>query len=448
MNIFSCLASFIETVRFQQLSRKQQKKIIEKKQKEIINYAKNNSEYYKRIIPDNWEKLEDIPPTTKQMWMDNFDDILTDRTINYNRIWNQYKSDPDNATIDGKYAVVMTSGTTGAPIILLRDKDEFVRDGISDFIRATKFRSGIPIITKRHYTIEMEKYEGAREQSWLARKIASTTLNSQDSYEYLAEQINKYKPKCLGGYTSELKLIAAKCKELGYEVPVEMILCSGENLTELDKTEISKAFPKAKVCSLYASTEASTIATECKLGHLHINEDRVKIEPVDLNFNVLPYGERSDQTLLTVYSNKIQPMIRYALGDKIVLHKGCPCGCKTDWVEIQGRTSDIVYFDGKGDEKIGVSPLTMMINMDSYYAEGVENFSDYQIIIHGGNNVELRLAFIEPCDHEAIFKDVQKATIDYLSSLGVEVGEVYLSDVPPDIPAPGKKKRRIYRVDD
>ena len=84
MNIFSCLASFIETVRFQQLSRKQQKKIIEKKQKEIINYAKNNSEYYKRIIPDNWEKLEDIPPTTKQMWMDNFDDILTDRTINLN----------------------------------------------------------------------------------------------------------------------------------------------------------------------------------------------------------------------------------------------------------------------------------------------------------------------------------------------------------------------------
>lgn len=128
MNVLLFLTSFIETERFQHLCRKQQKKIIEKKQQEIINYAKLNSEYYKKIIPDKWERLEDIPPTTKKMWMDNFDDILTDKSLTFEQVWEHYKNYPDDAVINDKYAIVMTSGTTGAPVVLLRDREEFIKD--------------------------------------------------------------------------------------------------------------------------------------------------------------------------------------------------------------------------------------------------------------------------------------------------------------------------------
>lgn len=272
-------------------------------------------------------------------------------------------------------------------------------------------------------------------------------LDCQDSYEYLAEQINKIRPGFIATYTSPIKLIAEKMAELGYRVPVKIILCSGEDLTELDRCEIQKGFPEAEIHSVYACSEASTIATECRYGHLHINEDTVKIEAVDNDFNVLPYGVKSDQALITVYGNKVQPVIRYVVGDRITLHKSdCPCGCRFDWLEIQGRTSDIVYFDGKNGEKTGVSPLTLMINMDRFYSNGVENFNDYQIIVHPENKIELRLAFIEPCNHKEVFDAVKKGIIDYLKSLEIEVGEVYLSDVPPVVPEPGVKKRRVYNV--
>ena len=449
MNLLSCIGCFINIIEFPHLSRKRQLKIIEKKQKEIINYAKSHSDYYKKIIPDGYEKLEDIPPTTKKMFVDNFDDILTDKTLTFEKVWEHYKKNSNNAVINDKYSIVMTSGTTGAPVVLLRNRDEFIKDSIRDVVYSCCLHKGIGIFSDEDYSIEKEKYGEAINSSVIFGKFVSAILNCQDSYEELAKQISILKPGFIATYTSTIKMIANKMVELGLTVPVEYILCSGENITNLDRLEIHKGFPNAQIRSVYACTEASTIAVECKYGHLHINEDSVKIEPVDLSFNVLPYGVLSDQTLVTVYGNTIQPVIRYVLGDKIVLHKsGCPCGNNSECLEVQGRSGDILYFESSNGEKIGVAPINLMISMDELYSQGFENFRDYQIILHHDNIIELRLDFIEPCNHEEIFNKVKIRITEYLNSLGVEIRDIYLSDVPPEIQAYGIKKRRIYRADD
>lgn len=57
----------------------------------------------------------------------------------------------------------------------------------------------------------------------------------------------------------------------------------------------------------------------CRRGRLHVNSDWFILEPIDAAGRPTPPGERSDSVLVTNLANRVQPVIRYDLGDSVVM---------------------------------------------------------------------------------------------------------------------------------
>ena len=59
-------------------------------------------------------------------------------------------------------------------------------------------------------------------------------------------------------------------------------------------------------------------------GSMHLNADWVILEPVDRAYRPVPPGVMSHTVLLTNLANRVQPIIRYDLGDSVVIEPD-PC---------------------------------------------------------------------------------------------------------------------------
>jgi phenylacetate-coenzyme A ligase PaaK-like adenylate-forming protein len=69
----------------------------------------------------------------------------------------------------------------------------------------------------------------------------------------------------------------------------------------------------------YAASEAMPLALPCRYRQLHLNSARFVVEPIDPEGTAVPPGTRSDGVLVTNLANYVQPVIRYQLGDSVVI---------------------------------------------------------------------------------------------------------------------------------
>lgn len=443
MGILSYWESFWSVIPFRFFSEKTQKRIIEKRKRDIVEFARTNSKYYGRIIPKDWKSFDDIPPTTKADLLENFDDIMTDPRVTRKVVDEQIGKIPADGSLFGKYIIVMTSGSTGTPLIAVQDPGFTDRDSVASIFRGLRWAIPIAgVTTTQEFSVEVERVKKNQKMSKFINNIVSY-LDSTEPPLTVAKKLEKMQPKTIVGYSSVILLIANAVLENNIRIRAKHVFLSGEAFSESDKKRIQQAFPMARVSGIYGCTEGGAMAYECKYGHLHVNGDLVLLEAVDKDFKSLPYDTPSDQTLLTCYFNHIQPLIRFTLGDRITLHHGCPCGCHDDWLEIRGRANDLLPFKS-GDKTVYCSPMNILIFMNRFYCEGLKNFREYQIVLHDGNALELRLDCYEPEKREEIFEEVSSGFKEYLSSLGIEGVDIYLSDLLPQETTASGKRKRIY----
>ena len=97
--------------------------------------------------------------------------------------------------------------------------------------------------------------------------------------------------------------------------------------------------------SSYAATECPFLSVSCPDGWLHVNSDWVILEPVTADHQPVPAGELSDTVLITNLANRIQPILRYDLGDSVLQRLDpCPCGDPRPAIRVQGRAADLLTF--------------------------------------------------------------------------------------------------------
>jgi phenylacetate-coenzyme A ligase PaaK-like adenylate-forming protein len=156
------------------------------------------------------------------------------------------------------------------------------------------------------------------------------------------------------------------------------------------------------------------MAFECGHGRLHLNEDWVVLEGVDAGGRPTPAGEFSHTTLLTNLANQAQPLLRYALTDRVRFDPA-PCGCGSAWpvIEVQGRGDDVLQLPGQGAEPVVLLPLALETVLEE--EAGVTRF---QLLVHADDRIELRLAAAEGESGEAAgaaFERCRQALLRYLA---------------------------------
>ncbi len=134
------------------------------------------------------------------------------------------------------------------------------------------------------------------------------------------------------------------------------IITYAEVLEKEEKHRFVSAFG-TEVVEIYQASEGQ-IASPCKCGNLHINEDLVYVELFDeFGMVVSTPGKLATKMVVTNLINEAQPLLRYEMNDLIVLGEPCPCGSNFRRIDhIVGRNDDVFRLKNHLDEWVPVYP--------------------------------------------------------------------------------------------
>jgi phenylacetate-coenzyme A ligase PaaK-like adenylate-forming protein len=171
---------------------------------------------------------------------------------------------------------------------------------------------------------------------------------------------------------------------------------------------------------------------------LHVNADWVVLEPVDRNYRPTPPGEPSYTVLLTNLANRVQPLIRYDLGDSVTLLPPCPCGSPLPAIEVHGRSDDVLRLRAADGTEVPVSPLALTTAMEEVIAG-----HRFQVVQTGPSDIGVRLGATEPSERTAEWHAVRRVLRQFLVSQSAANVRLHLAT---DAPAPDRGSGKLREV--
>lgn len=425
----------------------QQKKRLES----LVAYAKSNSPYFAEVyhnIPEHFT-LSDLPATNKRELMEHWNQWLTEREVSLSEI-EQFLYNKDNIgrKWKNKYMVVTTSGSTGNPLIMLCDSTvnnviaavsterAYARkEDMMAFIRSGGKSMGI-YADSGFYLGNSSIRAKQLMMPWKKRQIGlSSALYPTQT---IVEQLNKFQPAMLGGYPSNLELLIEEQISGRLHISPVIIMTGGEYLSDTLRQQLADTF-HCYVQTAYACTEGGTIACECREKHLHVNDDWLIVEPVDKDGKPVPDGVLADKILLTNLYNYTQPIIRYEVTDRMILHhEKCTCGNPSPWIEIEGRNDDVIILTA-GKKTVRIPPLAVYAKLKE-----VHELRRFQLLVNPANHLELRLEPAKGVESSTAFEKARNALSEQFGVYGVTDVTITLSkEQPKQHPVSGKFKHII-----
>lgn len=167
-------------------------------------------------------------------------------------------------------------------------------------------------------------------------------ISKQNATDYL-HGMQKHHVHYMTGYAMSNFFLARFFKELNIEAPqLKAVITSSEKLTD----EMRQTFADVYHCKTFdgwSGVEACALITECEHGSLHISPDAGLLEVLDDNMQPVA-ANNAGTVYCTGFLNYDQPLIRYNIGDKMMLsNKQCSCGRHMPVVqEILGRVEDVI----------------------------------------------------------------------------------------------------------
>ncbi len=180
---------------------------------------------------------------------------------------------------------------------------------------------------------------GLRQLYMSAYHLAPETIG-----HYL-DALVRYRVRYLWGHSSALYLLAQEAlRRRRRDVELQMVMSAAEPLPGYQRKAMAAAF-RCPVRESYGMSEMAAAASECEHGRLHLWPETGWLEAVAGDRPAAPGA--SGELLSTTFLNRAQPLVRYRVGDVVVLAAPgtrCPCGRRLPILEsVEGRVSDCLY---------------------------------------------------------------------------------------------------------
>ncbi len=433
MNPLNLIDAFIKIKRlnynFYKMNRNQLEKYQKKQLKKIINFVVQHSIYYNKIFRDRTPNYKNLPIMNKKIMMENFDIINTQGLKKYdimNFMNEQIKSNKIDLYL-GKYSCGLSSGTSGNKGLTVLSKKE-----MKNYSTVLWARKGLPLgvhgkrvlfALRRNNPSFMEVGKFGIKLVYVDYTVPVTDL---------IEKINSLKLSIIAGPPSLLIEIAKRCNEIN--IKIDALISYAEVLEPEIKHMIEQKF-MAPVVQIYQGSEGF-IASTCKDGKLHINEDLVYIELQNTD------DEHTKKVIVTDLYRKTQPILKYELNDLIELDdKKCTCGSSFRVIKrIYGRMDDIFILDSD----IGPKHLFPdYVRRSIIFAS--EEIKEYQAIQYDKHSIEIRLLIINENNRDKIEKVILENLRGYIDKIGAYYPSIYFSDNKPEVHPISKKLIRVWR---
>lgn len=348
------------------------------KLKEIINYAVDNTEYYREIFRDKDLEINNAPVLTKDILRDSYLKMCSGQ---------RRKGIYENTS----------GGSTGEPVKFIQDK-EFYDKNFGNKILFGLLNGKCPGDSEvKLWGSERDLLEGSigiKEKLinilYNRELLNSFVMSEKNMLQYL-ERINTKRPVYVWTYADsiyELSSYALKNHIKVFSPPV-IVTTAGVLYDDMRET-IQKCFPGSFVCNQYGSREAGAIGIEIKgKKGIRIFDHSVYIEILDENTGVIA-REGTGRILVTSLINKAMPLIRFDIGDigTLTQSAGDREGSFAVLSELKGRVNS--HIKRKNGTMIHGEYFTHLF----YGKSWIRNF---QVIQHSDYNLEF---LIESVDEE------------------------------------------------
>jgi phenylacetate-CoA ligase len=415
---------------------------------DLVLFARTHSAHYReryRNLPDHVTDPTLLPVASKAELMPRFDQWVTDPDVTLAAV----QAFVQDSTLIGeqflnRYTVTATSGTTGTPGIFLADRFALSVTAVLGARMLGTWLSGPDLarIATRGGRIAMVIATGGHFASaTAAAALRKSRLRRQRIGVFavhtpmpdLVTALNGFRPAILAPYASMGALLATEQLAARLNIDPALVVLSAEGLPGSEYDRISNAF-EAKVRHSYAANECPFLSYSCTQGWLHVNSDWSILEPVDADHQPVAPGERSHTVLLTNLANRTQPILRYDLGDSVVLRPdACPCGDPLPAIQVQGRTADLLTFPTPGGDSVTLAPLALSLAL-----ERLPEVELIQIVHAAPAELNLRLRHTPGADPERAWRTVHAETSRLLAAHKIGHVSVTRAAEPPQRGSGGK----------
>jgi phenylacetate-CoA ligase len=419
----------------------------------LLRYARERSPFYRSLhagLPvDGPTPLKEFPSVTKRALMSEFDRVSTRPDVNLRAV-RAFVSDPDRlgTLLNGKYAVWTSSGTTGEPGYFVHDAEALA---VYDALESQRFRGlgfgpgcvpawsvgeryAMLAATGGHFAGVASLERLRRSMPWLAPFVQSFSL--LQPVGTMVDQLNAFAPKVLATYPTAAAMLADEQEAGRLHLRLTELWTGGECLGPGARERLQSAF-KCRIRNAYGASEFLPIAWECAHGKMHVNSDWVILEPVDAQGRCVEPGTQSHSVLLTNLANRVQPLIRYELGDSVTLDPTrCGCGSALPVVSVEGRCSDTLMMPLARGGTCAVVPLALETILEER-----AHVHDYQVVQTAPSTLKIRLG-ADAADSGAA---VRRALRAYFRAMGFADVSLQVADDPPARDRASGKLRRVVR---
>lgn len=336
----------------------------------MIQHAAANVPYYKKLFAEfnvdpaaikTPADLTQLPILEKDTVRKN-PDCLLDETLGRQSLAAQY-----------------TSGTTGTPLKLYRDTRTY--SAVVAFYEARwhdvagmKKRQNSSVSIGGQLVVSPQRTKPpfwVCNNHWKQLYMSSYHL-APDYLGFYVDQLRVFAADYIEGYPSSIYTIARYILDNKLPpVPFKVCFTTAEMLYDYQRQAIKAAFC-CDTYNQYGCGELTVFAAQCPQNRMHLSPEMGIVEVLDDNDQPLPPG-KTGHLICTSLINKVQPFIRYRLGDIGSLsEEKCSCGSPLPLLgSIEGRNDDVLITrDGR---RIG--------RLDPVF-KGTKGIAEAQIIQH------------------------------------------------------------------
>jgi len=405
-------------------------------------------EKYRGLALDQIQ-LSQLPPTTKQELMTNFDCAITDPAVRRDDV-EQFIMDRANLGrfFRGRYSVSHTSGSEGQPLMLVQNRRCLEILFAMTATRANAQGNGLRRLFRptRLAVVTMGRgfYPSGAAFEFLPAVVGAfvRVMRLSAMQPDLIDRLNHFQPNSLIAYPSALDWLAVQPHRMRLAPYLRQVVSTGEHLTDRARQRIKQAFG-VPVFDHYGMGECLFLADGCPTdGGCHLNADWAILEVVDKDYHPVPAGQPGAKILVTNLVNTVQPIIRYEVGDTVTLaSRPCRCGSRLPWIErVSGRSAE-VFWIGERKEQM-VAGLVF-----KHAVEYLHQIREWQAVQLEPNRVEIRLELLPGAGLDQ--KTAESVVVQKLEELGlpaqVKAAVRIVPSLGPD-PVTGKFHRLISQI--
>jgi len=325
--------------------------------KQLLKHVLTHSEFYKKhyaeqgitLKDSDHLKIEDLPFTTKDLLMKNFDEVSSDPLLNIRDIGRYVKNNNDyHLWYKNKYKIIKTSGCSGRYGVFIYDKQSWnilraITINRASYVNVTPF--------KKNRLAVLVDTSGLHAGISLIGNVPKMfydllILNVHEPQKTIIDKLNSFQPDILSGYANSIYLCAHEQLDCRLHIQPIQVGCSGEPLTHEARDIIHKAF-RVPPINMYGASESICMANSSRQCHnLHIAYDWNLIEVLDACEKKAQEEEIGNAVLTNLYNYSF-PLIRYKMNDRMSMRlNSCPdCGSVFPVItKIEGRAEDLLKF--------------------------------------------------------------------------------------------------------